>query len=81
MLPFFQKRVAFCASVWYNEGGGGGRAEGRGEGRAEGREEGRAEGELNKAMSVAREMKKLKMGIDVISQVTGLSESEINSIE
>ena len=53
----------------------------RTEGLIEGRAEGRAEGELNKAMSVAREMKKLKMGIDVISQVTGLSESEINSIE
>ena len=40
----------------------------------------RAEGEYNKAISVAMEMKKLKIDVAVISHVSGLSEDEINNI-
>lgn len=48
----------------------------REEGRAEGREEGRAEG----VRESARNLKKLGIAIDVISQATGLSPEEIECL-
>ena len=62
-----------------------GRAEGKAEGRAEGRAEGIEEG-LNKGLAKghkegvkesARNLKKLGVAIEVISQATGLSKEEI----
>ena len=58
-----------------------GRAEGLAQGLAQCRAEGHAEGEYKKAISVAKELKKMNVGIDVICQVTGLSETEIKNIE
>lgn len=52
------------------------REEGRAEGRAEGREEGVREANLNNA----RNLKKLGVAIDVISQATGLSKEEIEAL-
>ena len=71
------------------EGRAEGKAEGRAEGKAEGRAEGRAEGieeGLNKGLAKghkegvkesARNLKKLGVAIEVISQATGLSKEEI----
>lgn len=57
-----------------------GRAEGREEGRAEGREEGRAEGRLEERRQNAKKMKDLSVPVETISQVTGLSVDEIDSL-
>ena len=53
-----------------------GRAEGREEGRAQGREEGRAEG----VQDTARKMKAAAIGVAVISECTGLSPEEVQSL-
>ena len=50
------------------------------EGRIEGRLEGLQEGELKKAINVAKKMKVLKHDISLISELTGLSESEIKGL-
>lgn len=56
------------------------RAEGREEGRAEGREEGRAEGMKQANLNNARNLKKLGVATEIISQATGLSQEEIESL-
>lgn len=53
-----------------------GRAEGLEEGLNKGKEEGAREANLNNA----RNLKKLGVAIDVISQATGLSEEEIEKL-
>ena len=53
---------------------------GRAEGLAEGRAEGRAEGKEEANRDNARKMKELGMAVDVISQVTGLQEEEIQNL-
>lgn len=53
------------------------REEGRLEGRAEGRLEGRAEGADEKNKENARRMKAMGLSVEVISQVTDLSEEEV----
>ena len=53
-----------------------GRAEGREEGRAEGLEKGRQEAKLEDA----RRLKELGVGVDIISQATGLSVETIESL-
>ena len=45
-----------------------------------GRAEGRAEGEKQKQIEIAFNMKNRGMGIDVISEVTGLSEYELKKL-
>lgn len=57
-----------------------GRAEGREEGRAEGRAEGREEGRLEERRQNAKKMKELSVPVETISQVTGLSVDEIDSL-
>ena len=54
--------------------------EGRAEGREEGRAEGRAEGEHLKAINIARKMKSKGFSVADISDLTGLSEEEIDSL-
>ena len=49
-------------------------------GREEGRIEGREEGERIKALSIAKEMKKLNMDIAIIMKTTGLTAEDINNI-
>jgi predicted transposase/invertase (TIGR01784 family) len=49
-------------------------------GLAEGRAEGRAEGKEEANRDNARKMKELGMAVDVISQVTGLQEEEIQNL-
>ena len=49
-------------------------------GRAKGRAEGRAEGKEEANRDNARKMKELGMAVDVISQVTGLPEEEIQNL-
>ena len=63
------------------EGRAEGRAEGIAEGRAEGIAEGRAEGIVMAKMESARKMKALNLPIETISQITGLSESEISNLD
>ncbi len=46
----------------------------------EGRAEGRAEGELQKTLEIARNLKQYGMSVAEISQMTGLSEDEINKL-
>ena len=55
--------------------------QGRIEGRAEGRSEGRAEGEQTKAISIARNLKSMGLGIAEIQKATGLSEEEIVELD
>ena len=62
------------------EGRAEGREEGRAEGRAEGREEGREEGRLEERRQNAKKMKDLSVPVETISQVTGLSVDEIDSL-
>jgi predicted transposase/invertase (TIGR01784 family) len=62
------------------EGEAKGRAEGRAEGEAKGRAEGRAEGETQKAISIARSLKKMNMSTADISAATGLSVEEIEKL-
>ena len=62
------------------EGRAEGREEGRAEGREEGREEGRAEGRLEERRQNAKKMKDLSVPVETISQVTGLSVDEIDSL-
>ena len=62
------------------EGRAEGLAEGRVEGRAEGLAEGRAEGRAEANVENARKMKSLGVEFSVISQVTGLSHEEIESL-
>ena len=57
-----------------------GRAEGRAEGIAEGRAEGRAEGQKDKALEIAQNLRKAGMSIQEISQMTGLSETDIEHL-
>lgn len=59
------------------EGEAKGREKGLAEGRAEGLAEGRAEGEFQKALSIARNLKKLGLPIKDIVNATGLTEEEI----
>ena len=53
---------------------------GREEGRVEGREEGREEGRNQTNLDNARNLKKLGVTIDIISQATGLSADVIESL-
>jgi flagellar biosynthesis/type III secretory pathway protein FliH len=87
------EKAEFDKMAHYVDGEAKGRAEGKVEGRAEGKAEGRAEGRaegieegLNKGLAKghkegvkesARNLKKLGVAIEVISQATGLSKEEI----
>ena len=53
---------------------------GREEGRAEGIEKGRAEGEKQKAVEIARNLKKASIDINIIAENTGLSAEEISKL-
>ena len=57
-----------------------GRAEGLEKGRAEGLEKGRAEGEKSKSVTIARKMKEKGFPASDISEVTGLTEEEIEAL-
>lgn len=57
-----------------------GRAEGREEGRAEGKAEGKEEGRMEERKANAKKMKSLGIPADTISQITGLSIEDINSL-
>ena len=57
------------------------RSEGLEQGRIEGRAEGRAEGEQTKAISIARNLKSMGLGIAEIQKATGLSEEEIVELD
>ena len=63
-------------STSYNKG----HAKGRAEGRAEGLAEGLAEGRSEERMANARRMKELGIDRSVISQVTGLTVEEIETL-
>ena len=56
------------------------REEGRAEGLLKGREEGREEGLKEANINNARNLKKLGVVVDIISQVTGLSKEEVESL-
>lgn len=57
-----------------------GRLEGRAEGRAEGKAEGKEEGRMEERKANAKKMKSLGIPADTISQITGLSIEDINSL-
>lgn len=57
-----------------------GLAEGRAEGRAEGMEEGLEKGRMETNIENARNLKKLGVAIDIISQATGLSKKDIETL-
>lgn len=57
-----------------------GLAEGRAEGRAEGMEEGLEKGRMETNIENARYLKKLGVAIDIISQATGLSKKDIETL-
>jgi predicted transposase/invertase (TIGR01784 family) len=57
-----------------------GEAKGRAEGIAEGEAKGRAEGETQKAISIARSLKKMNMSTSDISAATGLSVEEVEKL-
>ena len=58
-----------------------GKAEGRAEGKAEGRAEGLAEGEANKAREIALGMLTKGYAVNIISDLTGLTEDEIRHLQ
>ena len=58
-----------------------GRAEGRTEGRVEGRIQGRAEGSANEKNSIAQKMLKRNCDYSFISEMTGLSTPEIETLQ
>ena len=58
-----------------------GRAEGKAIGREEGREEGRAEGRAEEKLEIARTALKLKLSLEEISKLTGLSIEEIQKLK
>ena len=53
---------------------------GREAGRAEGRAAGRAEGSQEKALEIAKNLLEAGMGVEQISQMTGLSVDEVEAI-
>ena len=57
-----------------------GRGEGRAEGLAEGRAEGLAEGHVEEKMDIARKMKSRGFSVAEISEMTGLTEAEIEAL-
>ena len=57
-----------------------GRKEGREEGRKEGRKEGREEGIRDTTLSHAKAMKAAGIATDLIAEITGLSEAEIDRL-
>ena len=57
-----------------------GKAEGLAEGKAEGRAEGRALGEKETNLKIVKKMLEKKMDIDLISELTGLTKEEIESL-
>ena len=58
-----------------------GRMEGKMEGRKEGRMEGRKEGRMEGIQTVAHNMlHQLRLGIDAVKQVTGLSDRELRQL-
>lgn len=57
-----------------------GLAEGRAEGHAEGMEEGLEKGRMETNIENARNLKKLGVAIDIISQATGLSKKDIETL-
>ena len=64
----------------YDKGRAKGHAQGRAEGLAEGRAEGLAEGRAEERIANARRMKELGIDCSVISQVTGLTVEEIETL-
>jgi len=50
-------------------------------GREEGRAEGLVEGRAEEKMDIARKMKSMGMGVDLIAQATGLTAEDIEGIE
>ena len=56
------------------------RGEGKMEGLAEGRAEGRAEGEVQERLKNAKAMKEKGIAIDMIAEITGLANEEIQSL-
>ena len=58
-----------------------GKAKGRAEGKAEGKAEGLAEGEVNKAREIALGMLTKGYAVDIISDLTGLTEDEIRHLQ
>ena len=57
-----------------------GRAAGREEGRAEGLQQGLQQGAQQAKLENARRMKELGMGVEVITQVTGLNAEQIEQL-
>ena len=57
-----------------------GREQGLAEGRAEGMEEGLEKGRMETNIENARNLKKLGVAIDIISQATGLSKKDIETL-
>ena len=58
-----------------------GKAEGREEGKAEGKAEGISEGKNERNTEIARNMLSKAMEVELISEITGLSIEEINSLK
>ena len=63
------------------EGKAEGFSQGKVEGREEGREEGRAEGISQGKVEIAKNMLAKNMEIELISEITSLTEDEINSLK
>ena len=57
-----------------------GLAEGKAKGLAEGKAEGKAEGEKKANLKIAQKMLEKKMDINLIAELTGLTEEEIKSL-
>ncbi len=66
--------------TYWTEGLVEGLSKGHAQGLQQGLQQGRAEGEHQKAISIAREMKRLNLSTDVIRQATGLAKEEIEGL-
>ncbi len=77
------KRIAFLREKYerdYNNGMKNAIENGRAEGIAEGERIGEARGENKKQQEIAKKLKSMNMGVDAISEATGLSKEEIEKL-
>jgi predicted transposase/invertase (TIGR01784 family) len=76
----WENNMADAAAKGREEGLAKGREEGLAKGREEGLAKGREEGRAKEKFETARKMKALGLATEVIAQVTGLSEKQLNEI-
>ena len=73
-------QIEYARETGREEGHKVGKEEGREEGHKEGKEEGRKEGAKQKSFDIAKRMLEKGIDIEIISELTGLTEKEISKL-